>query len=201
MEKINEEELKDSRICRALIEPQPDGAGFDFVAVAVPAENGQINYNWRDDEYYNQVLRTAPENINTSRLDSGLPLFDNHVFDKSALNTLGITAGYEFTERGLEVRCRFGNRADAALRNDVKEGIIKTVSIEGSIQRYEIERKAGELPVYFATLWTPESLSFAPVPNDIGAQIEVQRAIKSQLKKEKEAEQKPDKYKQLIDKF
>ena len=201
MEKIKNEELKDNRICRALIEPQPEGADFDFVAVAVPAENGQINYNWRDDEYYNQVLRTAPENINTSRLDSGLPLFDNHVYDKSALNTLGITTGYEFTERGLEVKCRFGNRADVALKNDVKDGIVKTVSIEGSIQRYEIEKKVGELPIYNAILWTPESLSFAPVPNDIGAQIEVQRAIKNQLKKEKEAEQKPDKYKQLIDKF
>ena len=201
MEKIKEEEIKDNRICRALIEPQPEGADYDFVAVAVPQENGQINYNWRDDEYYNQVLRTAPENINTSRLDSGLPLFDNHVFDKSALNTLGITMGYEFTERGLEVKCKFGNRADVALKNDVKDGIIKTVSIEGSIQKYEVERKVGELPIYSAVYWTPESLSFAPVPNDIGAQIEVQRAIKNQLKKEKEAEPKPDNYRQLINKF
>ena len=201
MENKDKEIKEDNRICRALIEPQAEGADYDFVAVAVPAENGQINYNWRDDEYYNQVLRTAPENINTERLDSGLPLFDNHVYDKSALNTLGITVGYQFTERGLEVKCKFGNRADVALRNDVKEGIVKTVSIEGSIQKYEVEMKAGELPIYYATLWTPESLSFAPVPNDIGAQIEVQRAIKSQLKKEKEAEQKPDKYKQLVDKF
>ena len=205
MEKIKEEEVKDNRICRALIEPQPEGLEYDFIAVAVPAENGQINYNWRDDEYYNQVLRTSPENINTNRLDSGLPLFDNHVYDKSALNTLGITKGYEFTERGLEVKCKFGNRADIALVNDVKDGIVKTVSIEGSIQKYEVERKMGELPVYFATIWTPESLSFAPVPNDIGAQIEVQRAIKKQLKKEIEPEQKPesktDNYKKLIDKF
>ena len=187
MEKIKEEENKDNRICRALIEPQPEGLEYDFIAVAVPAENGQINYNWRDDEYYNQVLRTAPENINTSRLDSGLPLFDNHVYDKSALNTLGITKGYEFTERGLEVKCKFGNRADTALVNDVKDGIVKTVSIEGSIQKYEVERKMGELPIYNAILWTPESLSFAPVPNDIGAQIEVQRAIKKQLKNAKKA--------------
>ena len=116
MDKNNVEIKDDNRICRALIEPQPEGADYDFVAVAVPAENGQINYNWLHDEYYNQVLRTAPENINTDRLDSGLPLFDNHVYDKSALNTLGITTGYEFTERGLEVKCKFGNRADMALR-------------------------------------------------------------------------------------
>ena len=207
MDKNNVEIKDDNRICRALIEPQPEGADYDFVAVAVPAENGQINYNWRDDEYYNQVLRTAPENINTERLDSGLPLFDNHVYDKSALNTLGITTGYQFTERGLEVKCKFGNRADMALRNDVKEGIIKTVSIEGSIQKYEVERKVGELPIYNAMLWTPESLSFAPVPNDIGAQIEVQRKIKKQIeanvesKTEIEAEDELDNYKKLINKF
>ena len=205
MEKVKNEELKDNRICRALIEPQPEGLDYDFIAVAVPAENGQINYNWRDDEYYNQVLRTEPENINTSRLDIGLPLFDNHVYDKSALNTLGITKGYEFTERGLEVKCKFGNRADIALVNDVKDGIIKTVSIEGSIQKYEVERKMGELPVYFATLWTPESLSFAPVPNDIGAQIEVERAIRKQIETTKQTEikpePKPDNYRQLINKF
>ena len=201
MDKNNEEIKNDNRICRALIEPQPEGADYDFVAVAVPAENGQINYNWRDDEYYNQVLRTEPENINTDRLDSGLPLFDNHVYDKSALNTLGITTGYQFTERGLEVKCKFGNRADEALRNDVKEGIIKTVSIEGSIQKYEVERKVGELPVYSAILWTPESLSFAPVPNDIGAQIEVQRKIKKQIETKKDTEQKTDNYKKLINKF
>ena len=207
MEKIKQEEIKDNRICRALIEPQPDGADYDFIAVAVPAENGQINYNWMDDEYYNQVLRTAKENINTDRLDSGLPLFDNHIYEKSALNTLGITKGYEFTERGLEVKCKFGNRADMALVNDVKDGIIKTVSIEGSIQRYEIERNVGELPTYYAVFWTPESLSFAPVPNDIGAQIEVQSAISRQLKKdteqksEQKSEQKQDNYKKLISKF
>lgn len=201
MDKDNEEIKNDNRICRALIEPQPEGADYDFIAVAVPAENGQINYNWRDDEYYNQVLRTSQENINTNRLDSGIPLFDNHVYDKSAMNTLGITTGYEFTERGLEVKCKFGNRADIELRNDVKEGIIKTVSIEGSIQKYEVERKAGELPIYYAVLWTPESLSFAPVPNDIGAQIEVQRKIKKQIETKKDTEQKTDNYKTLINKF
>ena len=199
MENKDKEIKEDNRICRALIEPQAEGADFDFVAVAVPAENGQINYNWQDDEYYNQVLRTAQENINTSRLESGLPLFDNHVYDKSALNTLGITTGFEFTERWLEVKCKFGNRADMALRNDVKEGIIKTVSIEGSIQQYDVKREAGKLPVYFATLWTPESLSFAPVPNDIGAQIEVQRKIKKQVEIKQEIND--DNYKSLINKF
>jgi len=146
-----------------------------------------------------QVLRTAKENIDISRLDSGLPLFDNHPYDASAMNLLGISVGYDFTDKGIVARMRFGSRADEALRNDVKLGIIKTVSIEGTIKNYSIVREAGKVPVYYAELWTPESVSFAPVPNDIGAQIEVKRALEKQLRAETKT---PDSFiKSIINKF
>lgn len=173
----------DKQVCRALITAS-DNSEYDFEAVAVPSENGQLRYSYENGEYFNQVLRTGKENIDTSRLDSGLPLFDNHPYDQSAMNVLGITVAYDFTERGIVIRAKFGARADEALRADVKAGIIKTVSIEGSISNYEIKREVGKVPVYEASLWTPESISFAPVPNDIGAQIEVKRALEKQLKAE-----------------
>lgn len=173
----------DKQVCRALITAS-DNSEYDFEAVAVPSENGQLRYSYENGEYFMQVLRTGKENIDTSRLDSGLPLFDNHPYDQSAMKTLGITVAYDFTERGIVIRAKFGARADEALRADVKAGIIKTVSIEGSISNYEIKREVGKVPVYEASLWTPESISFAPVPNDIGAQIEVKRALEKQLKAE-----------------
>lgn len=173
----------DKQVCRALITAS-DNSEYDFEAVAVPSENGQLRYSYENGEYFNQVLRTGKENIDTSRLDSGLPLFDNHPYDQSAMNVLGITVAYDFTDRGIVIRAKFGARADEALRADVKAGIIKTVSIEGSISNYEIKREVGKVPVYEASLWTPESISFAPVPNDIGAQIEVKRALEKQLKAE-----------------
>lgn len=179
----------DKQVCRALITAS-DNSEYDFEAVAVPSENGQLRYSYENGEYFNQVLRTGKENIDTSRLDSGLPLFDNHPYDQSAMKVLGITVDYDFTERGIVIRAKFGARADEALRADVKAGIIKTVSIEGSISNYEIKREVGKVPVYEASLWTPESISFAPVPNDIGAQIEVKRALEKQLK----AEPMPDSY-------
>ena len=179
MEKKN---IDDKQVCRATISSTV-GEDFDFEAVAVPSVNGQMRYSYENDEYFNQVLRTAKENIDTSRLDSGLPLFDNHPWDNSAQNTLGITTTYLFDERGLVVRAKFGSRADEALRSDVKNGIIKTVSIEGTITNYSVVREAGKIPQYYADLWTPESLSFAPVPQDISAQIEVKRSIAEQIKK------------------
>ena len=169
---------------------------YDFECVAVPTENGQLQYERDENGYrnydrngnpiiFNQILVVTPEAVNVSRLDSGLPLFDNHpeMEDISVFSTLGITTSYSFDDRGLVVRCKFGSRADEGLRNDVKNGIVKTVSIEGTIQEYgtKIVNPNGLYYDYFATNWTPESLSFAPVPNDIGAQIEAKRAKKAQL--------------------
>lgn len=192
-------ELSDKSICRALI--SEGGEGYDFQAIAVPAENKQLRYSYQNDEYFFQVLRTGQENIKAERLDSGLPLFDNHPYDQSAMRTLGITVGYEFTENGIAIRGKLGARADEALRSDINEGIVRSVSIEGDVLEYEIIRKDGEIPTYYATLWEPTSLSFAPVPNDVGAKIEVKRALTEQIEKSKEVEPKSDMLNSLIKNF
>jgi hypothetical protein len=181
MEKNKKQEFENNQICRALIKPTDDNSEFDFEAVAVPTDNKQLSYSYENDEYFYQVLRTGKENIITDRLDSGLPVFDNHPWDNSASKTLGITTGYDFADTGLVTRVKLGARADEALKEDIKNKIIKTVSIEGSVRRYIIERTPGQVPIYYADLWEPESLSFAPVPNDISAQIEVKRALKNQI--------------------
>lgn len=179
---MDKDKRTDRSICRAKIEPSTT-EGFDFQAVAVPTDNKQLMYSWRDDEYFYQVLRTGKENIKTDRLESGLPIFDNHpdIEDAGVLNLLGITNYYEFTPEGIVVRCKFGARADEPLRSDVKNGIAKTVSIEGTVLEYVIERKVGEIPIYYAELWEPESLHFAPIPQDIESQIDVKRAVQKQI--------------------
>ena len=63
---------------------------------------------------------TGKDNIISKRLYSGLPLFDNHPWNNSVINTLGKTVGYEFTERGLEVNVKLGARADEALKKDIE---------------------------------------------------------------------------------
>jgi len=189
MKKDNKPEVDERQqsrsICRAMITPAGEGSeGYDFECVAVPATNGQLRYSWENEEYFMQVLSTEESNVKRERLESGLNLFDNHPYDLSAQNTLGITVGYEFTAEGLVVRCRWGARADEALRNDVANGVIKTVSIEGDVHEYTVTRNPGQIPTYTATLWEPTSLSFAPVPQDIASQIDVKRALEKQIKGE-----------------
>jgi hypothetical protein len=154
-----------------------------FQAVAVPTDNKQLRYSFDNDEFFYQVLRTGKANIVSNRLDSGLPIFDNHpeMEDAGALNQLGITTEYSFEASGIVVTCKLGSRSDDCLRSDIQNGIVKTMSIEGDVHEYMIERKTGEVPVYYADLWEPTSLSFAPVPQDISAQIEVKRAIQKQI--------------------
>lgn len=191
METKKKPDTKQEReICRALITPMMDDKeeGWDFEAVAVPTTNKQVKYSMMNNEYFYQVLRTGQGNINTSRMDSGLPLFDNHPEDESTSNQLGITVGYDFTAEGIVMRVKLGARADDALKSDIQNKIVRTVSVQGVVENYIIERKQGEVPVYYADLWEPESLSFAPVPQDISAQIEVKRALADQIEKSKKPE-------------
>ena len=59
MKQDNKERNKENiYICRAFITPS-ESEDYDFEATAVPADNGQINYSYSNDEYFNQVLRTG----------------------------------------------------------------------------------------------------------------------------------------------
>lgn len=199
--KITYHENKSIR--RAAVEPAPsDTIEYDFKCIASPVDNGQLNYSFENDEFFNQVLMPTKENTRVERLESGLNLFDNHVYDKSAKNTLGISVKYEFTERGLELYIKFGARADDALRSDIKNKILKTVSIEGEIYQYMINRNTKSYPDYEASDWQPTSISIAPVPNDIQSQIEIEakRSLTKHIEVPKQ-EVEETKYKQLTNKF
>lgn len=190
----NSEEIKKQlsdakHICRAAIDAT-GGEGWDFRAIATPSNNKQLRYSKANNEFFYQVLKTGRENVIVNRLDSGLNLFDNHPDSKDSNKVLGITRGYDFLPEGIEVKIEWGARADEALRSDVSRQILKTVSIEGEVHEYSIERKAGEIPIYYAELWEPDSLSLAPVPNDISAQVSVKRALDEQIKKAVEPKQK-----------
>lgn len=171
------EKIKDTMsIFRAKITISEE-EGYDFSCIGVPYENSQIRYSFSNNEYFYQVLMTGDENIIKNRLDLGLGLFDNHPSDLSARNILGKSVGYEFVKDGLKLNILLGARADEALRSDISNNILSSVSIEGEVHEYKIERKDGEIPIYKATLWEPTSISIAPVPNDVGAKIDVNRAL------------------------
>jgi hypothetical protein len=66
---------------------------------------------------------------------------------------------------------RLSGREDiAGIVQDIRDGIIRNISVGYSVQTYEITRDAGnKLPTYRAVSWTPMELSFVTVPADAGA--------------------------------
>lgn len=182
MDKDKDKLKDDFAVCRAKITPVDENAEYDFECLAMPSDNGQLRYSYQNDEYFYQVLKTGKENLKVERMESGLPLFDNHPYDLSAINTLGITVWYEFTAEGVVMRTKLGARADDAMRADIKNKILKTVSIEGDVINYSVVRKDGMIPIYYADLWEPTHLNLAPVPQDISSQIGVKRALEYNTK-------------------
>ena len=121
---------------------------------------------WSGRAYYEE-LSLDPAAVNLTRLNSGAPLLDTH-----SSNGVGTVIGV--VERawleGNEGRAvvRFSARDDVApILADVKDGILRNVSVGYSVETYQVEE--GDVPVYRATAWTPMELSLVPVGADAGA--------------------------------
>lgn len=109
---------------------------------------------------YQEVLLHGPENVDLSR--SPLPLIESH--DSSRLN-IGSVEGLQVSGRKLRGVARFGtsNRANE-IWNDVRDGIVRSVSVAYSIDDHEQEGDTLR-----ATRWTPHEVSLVAVPADPNA--------------------------------
>jgi hypothetical protein len=127
-------------------------------------------YNWWDEEYYEEELVMEEGAVDLSRLASGnAAVLNNH-------NRWGLEGQIGVVERAWidkgEGRAvlRLSSRDDiAGIVADIVGGIIRNISVGYSVQRYQIDRVAGQLPVYRAVEWQPHEISFVTVPADPSA--------------------------------
>lgn len=126
-------------------------------------------YSWARDEYYEEELSTDPAHVDLSRLESGAPLLNTHgTYDLDDI--IGVVrrvwvAGGE----GRAVVEFSGREAVAPIAADVQAGIIRNVSVGYQVNKFEITREDGKLPVYRAVSWMPTEISLVPVGADAGA--------------------------------
>ena len=122
---------------------------------------------------YDEVLSLDPRHVDLSRLNSGAPLLNAHgAFDLA--NVIGvverawIASGSDSYEG--RARVRFSAREDVEpLWQDVREGIIRNVSVGYVVRAYEVSEQDGQVPVWRAIDWQPVELSAVPVGADGGA--------------------------------
>ena len=136
-------------------------------------------YDFRNDEEYDEVLSFEGDHVKLNRLNAGAPVLNNH--SRQGLSSqIGVVerAWVEDGRGGATIR--LSRRPEVAgIVQDVKDGIIKNISIGYEVRSViREEKEKGQRPVYRAIDWEPFEISLVPVPADPTAQV---RSIEQDL--------------------
>lgn len=162
---------------RALIAPNSWDKATKTFEVVFATETPVFRHGW--EENFNEVLVCSKEAVRSARFVRGLPLFDNHPWDKSATDKgnggmqLGKVTDIRFEKGELIGKVTLGARADEALISDIENGIVDGISVGYNVYKFEREpmAKDQEIPTYRAIDWEPFEVSFAPVQADFNSNI------------------------------
>ena len=122
---------------------------------------------------YDEVLSLDPGHVDLARLNAGAPLLNAHgAFDLA--NVLGVVERAWIGQGGdgFEGRAvvRFSEREDVEpFWQDVRAGIIRSVSVGYQVRTYEVSEQDGRPPLWRAIDWVPLELSAVPVGADRAA--------------------------------
>ncbi len=129
-------------------------------------------YDWSTGKRYLEQLSMDPKAVRLTRLNEAGPLLDAHN-GWSVRDQLGaVVEGLARIDKGKGLATvRFSSRDDVTpILQDVREKIIRSVSVGYNVHKYEEEVGNGnKLPIRTATDWEPFEVSFVPMPADIGA--------------------------------
>jgi phage head maturation protease len=132
------------------------------------------------DRVWEEELDMADGAIDLSRLQSGAPLLNSHnQYDLGS--QIGVVESAEVKKSGGKrtgvAVVRFSTRAEVdPIWNDVKDGIIRNVSVGYTVQEWERIEKDGQPIRMIARKWTPIEVSLVAVPADAASQIRSQDA-------------------------
>jgi len=131
--------------------------------------------DWWTGKEYVEVLSLDPAHVRLERLNNGAPLLDSHR-PYSVADQLGavIPGSVELMKKAAVGRVRFSRRQEVeAVWQDVKDGLVRNVSIGYRIHKFEEKPGKGEdtPPIRTAVDWEPFEVSMVPIPADAGAKV------------------------------
>lgn len=120
-----------------------------------------------------EVLSMQDGEVRLDRLNNGANLLDNHNGYGSVNNTvLGVVERAWIAKKQGWATVRFAKTDAGELAwQNVKDGILRNVSVGYKVYTYVVTRKEGKLDEYRATEWEAFEVSLVSVPADAGAQI------------------------------
>jgi hypothetical protein len=139
-------------------------------------------YDWNRDRYYMEQLLVTNDAVDFSRLENGAPLLANHA-SYNLSDVIGVVER-AWIDKGIgKATVRFSERDEVKpILQDVKAGILRSISVGYSIDTVTIEERQNDLPIYTATRWTPMEISLVSIPADVGAQVRSNEIILSTTK-------------------
>lgn len=157
----------------ATIVPQTFNDADNTVEVVWTAGARRRAYDFWSDTVYDEELAVDAESVDMSRFEAGVvQVLDSHRVYGGVDAILGVAERAWIEDGQGRAVLRLSQRDEVAgLVADIKAGIIRAISFGYSVQRYEITRPqdrtdGGTVPLYRATRWTPQEISFVTVPAD-----------------------------------
>ena len=133
-------------------------------------EREVVMYNYRQG-LIREVLVCEDGAGDLSRLNNGAPLLDSHN-SYSVKNALGVVERAWFEGGKGKATVRFSKNADIeSVWQNVKDGILRGVSVGYNPTTYEITETEGEMPLCRAIKWEALEISIALVQADIDSAI------------------------------
>jgi hypothetical protein len=159
---------------RRAINLQPSTFNRDALTVEVVWTSGARvrRHDFWTGTDYDEELAVEPAAVDMTRFEAGaVQVLDSH--DRSGVaSILGIAERAWIKDGQGHALLRLSQRPEVAgIVGDIGAGIIRDVSFGYSVQRYEVTRAAdrtdgGGVDLWRAIRWTPQEISFVPVPAD-----------------------------------
>lgn len=147
----------------------------DNTIEVVFAAGGRVKrWDWRNGEYYEEVLEMKPEAVRLDRLNKGAPFLDSHSSWSLGSIIGSVVPGSARIEGGLGVaRVHLSSAPSAAdAVHKIREGDAPNISVgyvQHKIQKTEADENG--LPEWRVMDWEPFEISSVPIPADAGAQV------------------------------
>lgn len=168
---------------RALFKPTTLNEDNRTIDVVFATETPVRTYTWEDGDV-NEVLSFEAGAVRMDRLMNGAPVLNNHDRYEGTESVLGVVETASISNGEGIATLRFSKREDVTgTWQDIKDGILRGISVGYRVFKYEITKEDGKLPIYRAVDWEPYEISIAPVQADPNSKVRSQEQIKEEKQK------------------
>lgn len=162
---------QETQLVRSSFVPESFNSDALTVDVVIATDSDVRRRTW--DGPIIEVLDCKPESVRQDRLKAGISVLNNHDrFGNVGKVVIGVVDSYRFEEGKLIGTIKLSSREDnKGIVQDIKDGIIRHLSVGYDVLEYQITEKEGETPIYRAVDWEPKEVSFVPIPADAASTV------------------------------